>query len=180
MSLGLAAGTVWLARAHNAWNSAYLDERSRIVTAIGPHLLDIQHGGSTSIPNVPAKPILDILIGVRDFDTAKVCVEPIVAIGYLYRGEYGIPRRHYFVKGEPRTHHLHMLETSSHDWRVTLQFRDLLRANPLLADEYAREKERLARLHSNDRDAYQKAKDHVVEKILARTVSESSPGTRMP
>jgi Uncharacterized conserved protein len=168
MVLGLASGKVCLARAHDAWAAAYERERARIVAALGEHLLDSQHVGSTSIPNVPAKPILDILVGVRDFDEATVCVGPMIAIGYTYRGENGIPRRHYFVKGDPRTHHVHMVEIGSDAWRVTLRFRDLLRLNPALASEYAREKERLALLHAGNREMYQREKDIVVESILAR------------
>jgi GrpB-like predicted nucleotidyltransferase (UPF0157 family) len=168
MVLGLAPGKVFLVRAHNDWAAAYERERARIVAALGEHLLDIQHVGSTSIPNVPAKPILDIVIGVRDFDEATVCVRPMIAIGYTYRGENGIPRRHYFVKGDPRTHHVHMLEIGSDDWRVILRFRDLLRMNPALASEYASEKERLALLHPGNREAYKREKDVIVESILAR------------
>jgi GrpB-like predicted nucleotidyltransferase (UPF0157 family) len=163
MILGLTSGKVSLARAHDAWAAAYEGERARIVAAIGEHLLDIQHVGSTSIPNVPAKPILDILVG-----EARACVGPMIAIGYTYRGENGIPRRHYFVKGDPRTHHVHMVEVRSDGWRMTLRFRDLLRMNPVLAGEYAREKERLALLHHGNREVYQREKDKIVESILAR------------
>ena len=168
MVLGLASGKVSLARAHAAWAVAYQQERDRILAALSTRLLDIQHVGSTAIPNVVAKPILDILIGVRDFDEATACVEPMIEIGYEYRGENGIPRRHYFVKGEPRTHHVHMVEIQSNDWRVTLEFRDVLRANAELANEYAREKERLALVHSHNREAYQLEKDKIVGDILSR------------
>jgi GrpB-like predicted nucleotidyltransferase (UPF0157 family) len=168
MVLGLATDKVCLLRAHDAWAVAYERERARIVAALGEHLLDIQHVGSTSIPNVSAKPILDILIGIRDFDEATACIEPMIAIGYIYRGENGIPRRHYFVKGDPRTHHVHMVEIGSDNWREHLRFRDLLRLNPALASEYAREKERLALVHPDNREAYQREKDKVVERILAR------------
>jgi len=166
--LGLPSGKVRLALAHEAWAAAFQAERARIVAAVGEHLLDIQHVGSTAIPNVPAKPILDILIGVRDFEAATVCVAPLVSLGYTYRGENGIPRRHYFVKGNPRTHHVHMVEIGSDSWRATLRFRDLLRMNQALATEYARGKKRLVRLYSDNRDMYQREKDKIVERILAR------------
>jgi GrpB-like predicted nucleotidyltransferase (UPF0157 family) len=133
--LGLAPGKVCLARAHDAWAEAYEQERVRIVATLGAHVLDIQHVGSTSIPDVPAKPILDILIGVRDFEQAIACVEPMIAIGYIYRGENGIPRRHYFVKGDPRTHHIHMVEIGSDTWQETLRFRDLLRTRASLPED---------------------------------------------
>lgn len=168
MVLGLAPGKVFLARAHEGWAAAYEQERTLIVAALGEQLLDIQHVGSTSIANVPAKPILDILIGVQDFDEAFACVASMTEIGYIYRGENGIPRRHYFVKGDPRTHHVHMVEIDSDTWRQIMRFRDLLRMNSDLAAEYGREKERLALLHSGNREPYQQAKDMVVESILAR------------
>ena|SRR5215211_7791747 len=98
MVLSLPSDKVSLARAHNDWAAAYELERARIVAALGDHLLDIQHVGSTSIPDVPAKPILDILAGVRNFDEATACVGPIIALGYIYRNENGIPRRHYSLR----------------------------------------------------------------------------------
>jgi GrpB-like predicted nucleotidyltransferase (UPF0157 family) len=92
----------------------------------------------------------------------------MIDIGYSYRGENGIPRRHYFVKGDPRTHHVHMIEIASDGWKVTLRFRDLLRTHPDLASEYAREKARLAQVNFDDREAYQREKNKVVESILAK------------
>jgi GrpB-like predicted nucleotidyltransferase (UPF0157 family) len=173
VTLGLPSGEVSLTSEHEAWAAAYERERARIVSALGEHIAGIEHVGSTSIPAVPAKPILDILVGVSDFDEARVCIAPMVAIGYRYRGENGIPRRHYFVKGDPRTHHVHMLEVQSHGWQVTLRFRDLLRSNPTIAAEYAREKERLARLHADSRESYQREKDKIVDRILAQIGVES-------
>jgi hypothetical protein len=95
----------------------------------------------------------------------------MIDIGYSYRGENGIPRRHYFVKGDPRTHHVHMIEIASDGWKVTLRFRDLLRTHPDLASEYDREKKRLARVYFDDREAYQREKDKVVESILGESKS---------
>jgi GrpB-like predicted nucleotidyltransferase (UPF0157 family) len=169
MTLGLSSDEVLLASAHDEWAVAYEQERARIVAALGEYLLDIQHVGSTSIRGVPAKPILDILIGVGDFDEAAVCIEPMATIGYNYRGENGIPRRHYFVKGDPRTHHVHMVELRSKDWKLTVAFRDLLRMNPALAHHYAHEKERLALRHACNRSMYQLEKDKIVERILVMT-----------
>lgn len=170
MILGLASGHVALARAHDAWAAEFVEERARILAAIGRQVVGVEHVGSTSIPQVPAKPILDIMVGVEDFEEARRCVAPMVALGYAYRGENGIPRRHYFVKGDPRTHHVHMVEARSEDWRLALRFRDLLRTRPEVAREYAHEKERLAKLHSGDREGYQRGKGKMVEKILSSAV----------
>lgn len=167
MTLGLASGHVSLARAHVAWAAAFAEEKAGILAAAGQHVVAVEHVGSTAVPNLPAKPILDILVGVRDFEEARVCVAAMEALGYTYRGEHGIPRRHYFVKGEPRTHHLHMVEVRSETWRSTLRFRDLLRRRPDLARDYARAKERLATLHPRDRQSYQREKDKVIDAILS-------------
>ena len=171
MTLGLTAGHVALDSSHAAWADEFRREKGRIAEAIGPHVLDIQHVGSTAIPGVPAKPILDILVVVEDYDEAAVCIGPLEGIGYIYRGEHGIPRRHYFVQGDPRTHHLHMVERDSESWRGTVLFRDFLRSDPESAREYAGAKEELAAKYARDRPSYQQKKDQVVERILERAAS---------
>jgi len=164
--LGLPAGEVRLLAAHEAWAHEFELERTRIVDAVGDRILEIQHVGSTAIPGVPAKPVLDILVGVEDFEEASPCVAPLENIGYRYRHEHGIPRRHYFVKGAPRTHHLHMVERGSNHWAITMAFRDFLRQDSAWAREYAEAKRSLAAKYSRDREAYQREKDKVVERLL--------------
>lgn len=107
----------------------------RLRAVLGGFVLDIQHVGSTSIPGIPAKPILDIAVAVANFEEASRCLAPIEALGYTYRGEASIPRRHYFVKGaaDNRTHHLHMNEIQSDDWQQQIAFRDILRQHSDLA-----------------------------------------------
>jgi GrpB-like predicted nucleotidyltransferase (UPF0157 family) len=92
------------------------------------------------------------------------------SLGYEFRGEFGIVGRHYFVRGKPRSHHVHMVERTSEMWAITIKFRDALRADAELAREYAERKSVLAAIHAEDRDAYQAAKDRVVEELLARLV----------
>jgi GrpB-like predicted nucleotidyltransferase (UPF0157 family) len=152
---------------HTAWAGEFELERVRILNIVGDRILEIQHVGSTAIPGVPAKPVLDILVGVEDFDEASVCVAPLENIGYRYRGEYGISRRHYFVKGDPRTHHLHMVEKDSDHWTMTMAFRDFLKRDSESARAYAEAKRSLAAEYSLDREAYQREKDKVVERLLA-------------
>ena len=173
MALGMATGQVSLLSAHEAWAEQYQLEKARILEAIGAHILDIQHVGSTSIAGVPAKPILDILVGVEDFEGAAVCIARMEDIGYRYRGENGIPRRHYFVKGDPRTHHVHMVERDGNDWRITVLFRDFLKSHPDVANEYAEAKKRFALKHAQDQYAYQAEKDKVVERITERAMNSS-------
>lgn len=165
--IGLDEGVVRLEPYTPVWAELYAVEAARIQAAIGDLILDLQHVGSTSIPGMPAKPILDIGVAVADFEAARVCIAPVEELGYTYRGENGIPRRHYFIKGDPRTHHLHMNEIHSRDWESQVLFRDYLRAHPAVAREYAALKLALVGLHPHDREAYLYSKAPFIQHILA-------------
>jgi GrpB-like predicted nucleotidyltransferase (UPF0157 family) len=156
-------------REHPLWADEFLRERQSILKVLSRHATLVEHVGGTAVPGVPAKPILDILVGVPSFEKARVCIGPMESLGYEYRGEYGIPGRHYFVKGDPRTHHVHILEVGGETWGRMIAFRDALLASPDLAREYATAKLRIAAAHSNNRAAYQRAKDRVIERTLKGT-----------
>jgi len=166
--LGLEPGRVRLVPYRGEWAQLFCKERARLLAAIGEYVLDIQHVGSTAIPGLPAKPILDIGVAVAEFEAARVCIAPLEALGYTYRGEHGIPRRHYFVREPPRTHHLHMHEIASPEWGRLVLFRDYLLAHPDVAEAYGALKRELARRHSHDRGAYTEAKTAFVENVLGR------------
>ena len=168
--LGLARGTVALYPYSDEWPALFRAEAAQLQAAIGTHVLDIQHVGSTSIPGLPAKPILDIGVAVENFEAATVCIQPLEALGYRYRGEMGIPRRHYFVKGDPVTHHLHMNEISSADWQQQIAFRDYLRHHPEQVDAYARLKARLADQFPDARLAYTESKSGFIAGILQKAL----------
>lgn len=167
-TLGLENDTVRLAAYQPDWEKAFLEEQARLHETLGSAVLDIQHIGSTAVPGLSAKPTLDIGVAVRDFDEAFATVRPLEALGYRYRGEYGIARRHYFVKGTPGTHHLHMLEERSLEWRNHLCFRDHLRAHPEAAAAYQTLKTQLARAFPKDREAYTEGKHDFIRAILNR------------
>jgi GrpB-like predicted nucleotidyltransferase (UPF0157 family) len=133
---------------------------------IGDYVLDIQHIGSTSVPGLIAKPILDIGIAIMDFEEGKRCIKPIESLGYEYKGENGIPGRHYFVKGDPTTHHLHIVEIDSEEWKKNITFRDSLRKNEMLAKEYAKLKLELAEKFKYNREAYTDGKTDFVNYVL--------------
>ncbi len=151
------------------WPDTFEAAKSQIHRAIAPNIQTIHHVGSTSVPGLPAKPIIDILIGVNDWNNARVTVAPLERIGWEFRGQRGIPRRHYFVMRIPdgrRTHHLHMLELSSAQYTEMLAFRDHLRTHPAAATEYATLKRRLADRPEPHRGAYQQAKAPFIQRIL--------------
>lgn len=170
MVIGLERGHVELVPYDPAWRRCYETERARLQAAIGNHVLDIQHVGSTSIPGMIAKPIIDIAVAVASFETAQVCIAPVERLGYAYRGENGIPRRHFFVRGERRTHHLHINELNSAQWRNQVCFRDALIHNPELAAAYATLKQDLARQFPTDREAYTAGKAPFIRRVLAQAM----------
>lgn len=152
------------------WPRWYEEERARILARIGPHVHRIEHVGSTSVPGLAAKPIIDIMAGLRRLSDAGECIEPLAAIDYEYVPEYevSLPERRYFRKGPPegRTHHLHMVEAGSDFWNRVILFRNLLRTHPDTAAEYAVLKRDLARRHGRDRDAYTEGKTAFIEGIM--------------
>ncbi len=164
--LGLNRGEVSVAPYREEWNTLFKLEKENIEETIGDYVEDIQHVGSTSIPGVAAKPVLDIAVAVRDFDEARICIEPLDGIGYEYRGENSIPRRHFFRKGVPRSHHIHMFEKTSADWKEIILFRDCLRSNQGLADDYVRLKRDLSRRYPMDRQSYQAGKARFIEAVI--------------
>ena len=169
--IGLERGVVKLVSYTPEWKRLFEEEKARLQKAVGEHVLDIQPLGSTAIPGMIAKPIIDIGIAVEDFEEAAVCIKPIERLGYVYRGEHGIPRRHYFVKEDPRTHHIHMVEINSREWHKMVLFRDYLIRHPESAQEYAALKAGLAEQFKIDREAYTDGKAPFIERVLRLTRS---------
>ena len=122
------------------WPVLYEEEKGRILDVIGDKMVAIEHIGSTAVPGLGAKPVIDIMIAVHTLAEAETCIEPLRSIGFEYRSpdEAGIPERRYFTKGIPgaRTHHIHMVELTSTFWERHLLFRDSLRAYPEVAQQY--------------------------------------------
>ncbi len=166
---GLKRGELRVSPYQEEWKNLFETEKRDIEKAIGDYIKDIQHVGSTSIPGMSAKPILDIAIAVKDFEEARICIKPLCDMGYTFRGENGIPRRHYFIKGEPCTHHIHMLEKDNEEWEKLILFRDYLRSNQNIAEEYKELKRNLLQRLRGDRKAYQAAKADFVEAVIRKS-----------
>ena len=154
------------------WPTLYEQERDRILRATGDLIVAIEHAGSTAVPNLGGKTIIDIMGAVPRLEDAERCVEPLAGIGYEYVPEYNdiIPERRYFHKGPPeaRTYHLHMVEHTSEFWERHLLFRDWLRLHPKDAEDYFRLKKELAGRFCRDREGYTDAKTSFIEAIVAK------------
>lgn len=160
---GLDPGELRLEPVGPQWALRFSEERDRISAALGPAALDIQHVGSTAVPGILAKPILDIAVAIQAFESGYVLVHLLEAIGYQYRGENGIPRRHYFVRGAPRrTHHLHVLEQSGAAWGQHIRFRDRLLKSADTASRYSELKLAILEDSSGDREVYQNRKSSFI------------------
>jgi GrpB-like predicted nucleotidyltransferase (UPF0157 family) len=167
-ALGLTRGKVKLLPFKTQWHVLFLEEEKRLRKAIGRQVVDIQHIGSTSIPGMMSKPLLDIGVAIVHYQDGQRCVTPLRQIGYEYRGEYGIPGRHFFVKGNPTTHHIHMFEISNEIYTNYLLFRDYLIIHKETARSYARLKQRLADQYVDDRVAYQQGKAPFIQSVLQK------------
>ena len=156
-----------------AWPARFAAERAAIERALGDLVVAIEHIGSTAVPGLPAKPIIDLLIGVRDLQEARArALEPLQALGYAYLPEYEswLPAELFFRKGLPGpwTHHAHLMERSNPRWAEFLLFRDHLRVHPEDAAAYAAEKRRLAARFGDDIAGYRTGKDEFVAAAKAR------------
>jgi GrpB-like predicted nucleotidyltransferase (UPF0157 family) len=153
-----------------AWPVRYAEERAALLAAIGDWVLGgVHHVGSTAVPGLDAKPTIDILVGVRDLQEARLSFDRLGALGYLY-APYRASEMHWFCKPDPsrRTHHLHLVATDSARFRDELAFRDHLRGHPDVAEEYARLKRRLANAFEHDREAYTAAKADFIRGVVDR------------
>ncbi|RWR13110.1 GrpB family protein [Paenirhodobacter populi] len=149
----------------NRWPALFEEERTRLRAACGALLPDLHHIGSTSIPGLAAKPVIDILAVLERHEDGLSCVGPMRMLGYEYRGANGINGRHYFSKGAPHTHHVHMLAAGHPEIARHLGFRDYLRAHPDEARAYEALKRDLAARFRTDRRAYAAAKDAFCARI---------------
>jgi len=152
----------------------------RLRGVFGP-TVTIEHMGSTSVPGLAAKPIIDLLIGVPSLAEAKsTCIEPLRALRYTYIPEYEtwLPAELFFRKGIPGpwTHHVHVMEPSNPRWQDHLLFRDYLRTHPETASAYGSLKKSLALAFGDDIAGFTNAKHAFVKTVMAKARSEL--GTR--
>ena len=167
--IGLASGTVRVVPYHTAWPTLFAAEAVRIAGAIGAAgiSLEVEHTGSTAVPGLAAKPILDILAGLVRAPDRYTAIAALQSIGYEHRGECGIPGRDFFRRGEPRQYHVHLTQIGSAFWHDHRVFRDTLRRHADVAAAYAALKQALAEKFPTDREAYIDAKTEFVLRILA-------------
>jgi len=151
------------------WPQRFADEAELIRQIIGSWISGgIHHIGSTAVPGLAAKPVIDIMVGVADLPSSRPCIELLKSVEYCY-APYRAEVMHWFCKPHPsqRTHHLHLVPTGSPRYIDVLAFRDYLRGHPEAVAEYEALKHELADSYRHDREAYTDGKTPLVEKLTA-------------
>lgn len=151
------------------WPDRFVAERDRLLALFPLVFVDIEHIGSTAVPGMVAKPIVDLLAGVESMAMARSLAEPLRDAAYTTSAEFNatLTDRQWFMRWADghRTHHLHIVVHGGPVWTRHLQFRDALRASPVLAARYAALKADLAVRHPTDREAYTSAKTAFVSSL---------------
>ena len=153
------------------WRDAFEAEAKQVAEALGENVSAVHHIGSTSIPNIYAKPVIDLLVEVGRIDEVDGRSSAMESLGYEVMGEYGIPGRRYFRKDNRegiRTHHIHAFESGSAEAERHLAFRDYMLAHPEDARNYSELKRKLAEENPQNMDGYIDGKDDFIKEIDRR------------
>ncbi len=150
-----------------SWREQYETEAAQLTAVFQPILVTIHHIGSTAIPNIQAKPTIDIMIVVTDITAVSSFIQPMDKLGYISKGENGIPGRHYFRKGpdEHHTHHVHLYGEGHPEIARHLNFCDYLRHHPADALAYSQLKVALAQKYYSDPPSYTRSKTTFIQEI---------------
>lgn len=161
---------VCLAAPDPRWPAQFVEERDRLFALLPGRFAGVEHIGSTAVPRLAAKPIIDILAGVRSMAEADALLEPLCAHGYETSAAFNatLPDRRWLMRHARgrRTHHLHLVVFGGEPWIHQLQFRDVLRTDAAIAARYEQLKRDLAGQYRHDREAYTHAKTAFILEVL--------------
>lgn len=171
MSIGLRIGTVAVEQHNIEWKTSAQELIDNLKNILKDDIIDAQHIGSTSIKSICAKPIIDIVVGVSDFDKIMQHNEELLRNGIVYRRE-DHPGQHLYVCGDLendiQTHYIHVVIFESKAWNNYLNMRDYLNAHEEDAKKYSDLKKQLAKEYPEDRNAYTNSKSAFIEMILRK------------
>jgi GrpB-like predicted nucleotidyltransferase (UPF0157 family) len=165
----------------DAWPQAFAAERDRIAAALGPLALRIEHHGSTSVPGLAAKPVIDIQVSVAHLHPLEPYAVPLRTLGYQHVPHPDDAFCPFFHRPNvwPHTHHVHLVRAGDAEETRTLAFRDYLRAHPEVAREYEHLKRRLASEHGAGslglHETYADAKGPFVIAVTERALADGYP-----
>ena len=150
------------------WQKQFRLEAENLTELLVEYETDIRHFGSTSVPGLKAKPVVDILVGLESFNQIGRIIPTMKKAGYIYAHWAGIPNDYTFIKGDSilSTHLIHIVVKNSPNWNLTLAFRDALRKNPELACKYQELKEDLVDRYPDSREKYTEGKTGFITSVL--------------
>ena len=148
------------------WVGKFAREKEVLARALAPLNHRIEHIGSTAVRGAKAKPIIDIAVFLDTVQAVPRLVEPLAGIEYQYLGEFGLPGRHFFIKGDPRAYHLHIVDSTTDHWQRWVQFRDALRKDADLLKRYQELKASLAEIYHSDREKYTASKSSFINAVV--------------
>lgn len=164
------------------WPLLFEQERKRIEAVLGNEAIRFEHIGSTAIPGLASKAVIDIAIGIQCLEMALKYIPLLEGLEYIYEPTFEalLPARRFFWKGTPAVHtyHIHMAEVGSPLWVKPIMFRDYLRKHPDEAQHYGELKKSLAERWVNDMDAYVEGKTDFVEGVLVKAAREAAGFSR--
>ncbi len=155
-----------------SWSDKFEEEKRLIEKTLGSWIVGgVHHVGSTSVPGLSAKPVIDIMVGVKNLEEAKPCIDLLAKIQYMYF-PYRPEIMHWFCKPslEHRTHHLYLMVPTSREWKARLAFRDCLRTDTETRQKYEELKSSLANKFRNDREAYTEAKTEFIKSVVNKAI----------
>ncbi|WP_026079856.1 GrpB family protein [Spirulina subsalsa] len=163
------------------WGEMFVAEAEHIASVLGANIVAIHHMGSTAIPGIHAKPIIDLLVEVQDIEQVDEYNAAMERMGYQAMGEFGIATRRYFPKENlegVRTHHVHIFPAGSEQVKRHLMFRDYLISHPEDAQVYSKLKQDLAQQYPTDIEKYMDGKDGLI-KILEQKARDYFKGEQL-
>lgn len=156
------------------WPALFESEKAQLLGALGSRFIAIEHCGSTAVRGLDAKPIIDLLGGVRSMAEADALLKPLCELGWDTSPAFNatLADRRFLLRWPQgiRTHHLHLVIHGGGAWERYLAFRDRLRADPEMAGEYQKLKYELANQHTGDREAYTQGKTKFIANVVGLTI----------
>lgn len=172
--MALKRGIVELEDYNDNWNREYETEEELLKNVLGKRLKEIHHVGSTSIKTLRAKPIIDILIVIDNFDKINEIEELLKPYDYENRGMQGVADRYFFAKGPDvaRSHYLHIVKDHSDTYYNQVYFKKYLLEHPEYIKKYCNLKEELASLYASDRPKYTQGKNEFIKNVIELAINE--------
>jgi GrpB-like predicted nucleotidyltransferase (UPF0157 family) len=159
-----------------SWPAEFAAERARLASALNLPPEDIEHIGSTAVPGLAGKPIIDLMLGLAELPPSEVLVQRVGTLGYLGLGEAGVPGRWYFRRRGPTSANLHLVAKGHSHWVRNLALRDYLRGSVLAQERYARAKRSALAAGANTLLAYSAAKSAVLISLLQEALAHQNAG----